>query len=184
MTYLSANAYLEDIWRLAASVKASGWKPDLLVALWRGGAPVGVAMHEFFRTAGWEMRHAPLVAACYGGIEKPGEVRFSYAEPIVASIRRGERVLVTDDVFDTGRTIAAVKELLAPTGADMRTACVYFKPGKNQTTLTPDYFRHEADNGWISFPHEMAGLTAGQIGEKSAVLKALLEVEDEGEGEG
>ena len=36
--YLSANDYLHDTWKLAASVRASGWKPDILIALWRGGA--------------------------------------------------------------------------------------------------------------------------------------------------
>ena len=41
--YLSADDYLRDSWRLAAAVKASGWQPDILIALWRGGAPVGIA---------------------------------------------------------------------------------------------------------------------------------------------
>jgi len=175
MNYLAANDYLRDAWRLAASVMKSGWRPDRLLALWRGGGPVGVAMHEFFRTAGWEMRHAPMMTACYGGIEKPGEVTFTFAEPIVKSIRKGERVLLVDDVFDTGRTIAAVTRLLAPTGADVRSACIYFKPGKNQTTLKPDYCVHAAENAWIVFPHEIAGLTPEQIGEKDATLKMLLE---------
>ena len=47
--YLSADEYLRDTWSLAAEVKRSGWKPDILIALWRGGAPVGVALHEFFK---------------------------------------------------------------------------------------------------------------------------------------
>ena len=38
--YLSADEYLRDTWRLAAAVKESGWQPDILIALWRGGAPV------------------------------------------------------------------------------------------------------------------------------------------------
>ena len=50
--YLSADDYLRDSWRLAAAVKASGWQPDILIALWRGGAPVGIALHEYFKVSG------------------------------------------------------------------------------------------------------------------------------------
>lgn len=175
MSYLEANDYLRDAWRLAASVMKSGWKPDRLLALWRGGGPVGVAMHEFFKTAGWDVCHAPMMTACYGGIEKPGEVTFTFAEPIVASIRKGERVLIVDDVFDTGRTIAAVTGLLASTGADIRSACIYFKPDKNQTTLKPDYCVHEVTNAWIVFPHEISGLSDEQIAAKDGLLKMLLD---------
>ena len=49
--YLSGDEYLRDTWRLAAQVRESGWQPDILIALWRGGAPVGVAMHEYFKVS-------------------------------------------------------------------------------------------------------------------------------------
>ena len=38
--YLSADQYQRDMWGLAANIRKSGWKPDFLVGLWRGGAPV------------------------------------------------------------------------------------------------------------------------------------------------
>ena len=37
--YLDASEYQRDIWRLAAAVRKSGWKPDYLVGMWRGGTP-------------------------------------------------------------------------------------------------------------------------------------------------
>ena len=58
--YLSNNEYLEDTWALAAQIRNSGWRPDILIALWRGGAPVGVAVHEFFKATGWQVQHIPL----------------------------------------------------------------------------------------------------------------------------
>ena len=42
--YLSANQYQSDMWRLASVIRKSGWKPDFLVGLWRGGAPVAIAV--------------------------------------------------------------------------------------------------------------------------------------------
>ena len=104
-TYLSADEFLRDTWRLAAAVRRSGWRPDVMVALWRGGAPVGVAVHEYLKCAGWSVRHIPLKCASYTGIgENEGEVVFTLGEEVFGMLRPGERVLVVDDVFDTGKT--------------------------------------------------------------------------------
>ena len=173
--YLSADEYLRDTWKLAAAVKASGWQPDILIALWRGGAPVGVAVHEFFKVTGWNVRHLPLKCASYTGIgENAGEVRFTCAEPVFGMLRKGDRVLVVDDVFDTGKTAAAVKDRLDAIGVDFRMACVYWKPAKNQTTLRPDYFAKDVGNDWIVFPHEIEGLTPDEVRAKDPLLTELL----------
>lgn len=179
-TYLSANDYLRDEWRLAAAVKKSGWKPDILIALWRGGAPVGVSLHEFFKCAGWPVQHMPLKCASYTGIgENGGKVVFSHGEVIFSTLRKGNRVLVVDDVFDTGKTAEAVHDRIARTGAEMRMACVYWKPAKNQTALKPDYYVKDVGSDWIVFPHEIEGLTDAEIGEKDPMLAATLaEVRD------
>ena len=54
--YLDARDYLRDMWRLARQVLDSGWRPDVLLALWRGGAEVGVAVHERLAALGCDMR--------------------------------------------------------------------------------------------------------------------------------
>ncbi|MBQ4417236.1 MAG: alcohol dehydrogenase catalytic domain-containing protein, partial [Butyrivibrio sp.] len=48
----------------------------------------------------------------------------------VKDFKPGDKVLVVDDVFDTGKTAAAVKQRIESTGAEMRMACVYWKPEK------------------------------------------------------
>jgi hypoxanthine phosphoribosyltransferase len=173
--YLSADEYLRDSWRLAADVRKSGWKPDILIALWRGGAAVGVSLHEYFKVSGWDVRHIPLKCASYSGIgENAGEVVFTLGEEIFGMLRPGDKVLVVDDVFDTGKTAKAVKEQIGATGAEMRLACVYWKPGKNTTDLKPDYFYRDVGNEWIVFPHEIEGLTKEEIAVKDPLLSSLL----------
>ena len=173
--YLSANDFLHDSWRLAALVKGSGWKPDLLIALWRGGAAVGVSMHEFFKASGWNIQHIPLKCASYTGIgENAGEVIFTLGEEIFGMLRPGDKVLVIDDVFDTGKTAKAVKARIDATGAEMRMACVYWKPQKNITSLTPDYYVKDVGLDWLVFPHEIEGLTQEEIRTKDPVLADLL----------
>ena len=174
--YLSANDYLHDTWKLAASVRASGWKPDILIALWRGGAPVGVALHEFFKVAGWPVQHIPLKCASYTGVgANAGEVVFTHGDLVFSMLRAGDRVLVVDDVFDTGKTAAAVKARINAVGAEMRMACVYWKPEKNITDLTPDYFARDVGSEWIVFPHEIEDLTPQEIAEKDPYLAGLVD---------
>ena len=55
---VGADDFLRDVWRLAAKIREGGWRPDRLIALWRGGAPVGAAVHEFLKAAGWPVRHS------------------------------------------------------------------------------------------------------------------------------
>ena len=173
--YLSADDYLRDTWRLAAAVRASGWKPDVLVALWRGGAPVGVAVHEYFKVSGWDVRHIPLKCSSYTGIgENAGSVEFTCGDIVFGMLRKGDRVLVVDDVFDTGKTAAAVKAKLDALGVEMRMACVYWKPQKNLTKLKPDYFVKDVGLEWIVFPHEIEGLSKDEIAVKDPILADLL----------
>ena len=173
--YLSADEYLRDTWRLAAAVRKSGWKPDILIALWRGGAPVGVALHEFFKVSGWSVQHIPLKCASYTGIgANPGGVAFTHGEIVFGMLRKGDKVLVVDDVFDTGKTAAAVREKLDAVGAEMRMACVYWKPEKNITSLKPDYFVKDVGLDWLVFPHEIEGLSRDEIMRKDPLLPTLL----------
>lgn len=173
--YLSADEYLRDVWRLAAAVRSSGWRPDSLVALWRGGAPVGVAVHEFLGYAGWEVRHVPLKCHSYTGIgENSGKVEFVHGDIVFGMFRKGDRVLVVDDVFDTGRTAEAVCERLAAIGAEAKFACAYWKPGQNQTGMRPDFFAREVGDEWMVFPHELEGLTPDEVREKDPLLAEIV----------
>lgn len=174
-SYLSADEFLRDSWRLAAKIAESDWKPETLIALWRGGAFVGMAVHEFLKFKGYKLKHYPLKSASYSGIgENEGEVVFTLGEETFSMIKAGEKVLVVDDVFDTGKTALAVKKEIEKTGADFRFASVYWKPSKNLTSMKPDYFTKELDNAWIVFPHELEGLSAEELEEKDPLLKGIV----------
>lgn len=174
--YLGADEYLRDIWRLAAAIRSGGWRPDRLIALWRGGAPVGAAVHEFLKTSGWSVRHGVVKSASYSGIgENPGDVVFEHADCVFDSLAPGERVLVVDDVFDTGKTAAAVHGVLGGRGIELRLAAVYWKPDANQTPFEPDYFVRKLPADWIVFPHEMDGLALEELKEKDPFLAELAE---------
>ena len=173
-TFLNTRDYWRDSWRLARKILDSGWMPEVMLVLWRGGAVPGVAIHEFLKVKGVSVRHRPVVCSSYTGIGAQGdEVAFEGADDVWRQLRPGQRVLVVDDVFDTGRTAEAVRQRLASCACEARVACVYWKPSNNKTAGEPDFYTRILEE-WIVFPHEIDGLTGAEIAVKDPVLADLL----------
>ncbi|AVM62304.1 MULTISPECIES: phosphoribosyltransferase [unclassified Actinomyces] len=142
---------------LSAQVVASGWVPDLIIAVARGGLiPAGAISYAIGVKAMGSMN-----VEFYTGI---GE---TLAEPVVlpplmdASELPGKKVLVVDDVADSGKTLRMVMELLRHEGLQLggasvpveaRSACIYLKP---RSVHRPDYVWRETDK-WINFPWSVA----------------------------
>ena len=166
--WLTAEGLLGDSFRLARHVLESGFRPTHLVGIWRGGAPIGIAVQEFFDVHGVDCDHIAIRTASYTGINRQAKTVKVYALGyLIDTLNADDRLLVIDDVFDSGRSIEAVLNELkarcrANTPADIRIATVWYKPARNQTALKPDYFIHESDE-WLVFPHEIDGLTPEEI---------------------
>ena len=167
-TWITAGGLLDDSYRLANAIAGSGFCPTHLVGIWRGGAPVGIAVQELLAFRGIATDHIAIRTQAYGGIDQPhAEVQVHGLGYLVDRLAPEHRVVVVDDVFDTGRSVAAVlHEVRARcrhnTPRDIRIATVYWKPRRNQTALRPDWFIHQTD-GWLVFPHEICGLTEAEI---------------------
>ncbi len=129
---------------LATRVQGSGFVPDMVVAIARGGLLLAgsVAYALDVKSCG------AINVEFYSGIE----VRLD--EPVLLSPMldtpsvSGQRVLLVDDVSDSGRTLAMVLALLVTAGADVRSVCLYSKP---QTVLEPDFVWRRTSK-WIAFP--------------------------------
>ena len=166
--WLTADELLGDSFRLARAVLESGFRPTHLVGIWRGGAPIGIAVQEFFDMHGVECDHIAIRTASYTGIDQQSKTVKVYALGyLIDTLNADDRLLVIDDVFDSGRSIEAVLTELkarcrANMPADIRIATVWYKPARNQTAFKPDYFIHES-NEWLVFPHEIDGLTPEEI---------------------
>ena len=71
--YLDAQTLLEDSYKLAAEVAKSGFQPTFIVALWRGGVPMGVAVQDFLRYFGIKSDHIAIRTAYYSNIDNKAE---------------------------------------------------------------------------------------------------------------
>ena len=173
-TYLTANEVTRDSFLLAHKVYVSGFAPDVIIALWRGGTPVGCVVHEYLQQRGIACYHTAVKVTSYTGIGTHGEAVIENIEAVCALLKPESRVLVVDDIFDSGRTAQALRHRLEPLARDIRFAMPYFKPGSNVMPFAPDYFVHQTDS-WLVFPHELAGLTSEEIREKDPFVAGLLE---------
>lgn len=166
--YLTADRLLEDSFALANQVLDSGFLPTHIVGIWRGGAPVGIAVQELLAYRGVETDHIAVRTARYTGIDQQAkEVRVYALGYLIDVLDPEDRLLVIDDVFDTGRSVEAfLRELQARCRHNMpntvKIATAYYKPSRNQTELKPDYFVHQTEE-WLVFPHEICGLSEEEI---------------------
>ncbi len=99
-------------------------------------------------------------------------------EYLLERIGANDRLLLVDDVHDTGlsidRAINALESALDAPMPEVKIATPYFKPANNQSGHVPDYFLHETDQ-WLVFPHELDGLSIEEIAANKPALADLVE---------
>jgi hypothetical protein len=139
----------------------------LIIAIWRGGTPVGMAVQEILAYCGVESDHIAIRTSSYLGVDERGAVAVHGLNYIIKKVRHDDRVLIVDDVFDTGNTIVAVigeltRRARGNTPEDIRVAVPWFKPTRNETDVIPDYYLHETAE-WLVFPHELDALTPEEM---------------------
>ena len=167
--YLSADQLLADSFRLAERVVASGYSPTMIIAIWRGGVPIGIAVQEFLAFCGIETDHIAIRTSSYAADidQRLGGIRVRGLNYLIKNVTAEDRLLIVDDVFDTGRTIDAVisrLETLARlnTPGDIRVAVPYYKPERREVERVPEYYLEETD-AWLMYPHSLEGLTVAEI---------------------
>ncbi|NNC36369.1 MAG: hypoxanthine phosphoribosyltransferase [Hyphomonadaceae bacterium] len=188
--FLSAQELVEDSFKLAVKVYESGYRPDYIVGIWRGGTPVGIVIHDFLAYVGVKVDHIS-VRTSYRGIDHYNQIKSSRAIQVhntrflVDRVNSEDSLLIVDDVFSSGRSTKAVinrlkKKLRANMPSDVKIAVPYYKPSHNRTGRKPDYVLHETDD-WLVMPHELSGLSTAEIkehrpGVHEAATKAMRAV--------
>ena len=142
--HLSWQAYGEGSLKLAELVADSGFRPDIILTIARGGLLVGGALSYSLR-----VKNVFLInVEYYTGIGERLEFPILLPPPLSLVDIRDAKLLVADDVADTGRTLALVSEFCAEHVAEVRTAVLYKKP---HSVVPCDYVWRRTDR-WIEFP--------------------------------
>lgn len=167
-TFITPDSLLRDGLQLGLDIARSQFRPTFLVGIWRGGAPVGITVQEVLEYHGVECNHISVRTSAYSGIDQPERrVRVHAIDYLVSQLTYEDRLLLIDDVFDSGRSLEAVIDELSRRcrrnlPAQIRIATVYYKPARNVSRLQPDYYIRTTDQ-WLVFPHELRGLTREEI---------------------
>jgi len=120
--------------------------PDVVLAISRGGlVPAGMLGYRL----GWRDMLLAAVVAYDDEHGFKGQAEFLQFPP--EEQLRGKRVLIVDEVWDSGTTIAAVSERVRAAGGEPVTAVLHYKPSRSRVGLAPDHFMVETDD-WIVYP--------------------------------
>jgi hypoxanthine phosphoribosyltransferase len=149
--YVTWPDYHNAIERLAIAVHQSGWAFNQIVCIARGGLRVGDTLSRIFK-----LPLAVISTQSYGGEAGKERGRLTVAKHMTMTTPTlGDRVLLVDDLVDSGATLDVVKQHLLdtyPTIVDIRTAVLWYKAC---STCAPDYHVHFlAESPWIHQPFE------------------------------
>lgn len=179
--YISSAELLRDSFRVAALAYKDGFRPDFIVGIWRGGAPIGIAVQEFFEYKNAPTDHIAVRTSSYYGINQQSkEIKVHGLHYLIENANATDKLLIVDDVFDSGRSVEALinqvhtlMRLNAP--KDIRIATPWYKPSNNKTSIVPDYFINESSD-WLVFPHELSGLSEEEILAGKSELAEIFDI--------
>jgi len=172
--YISWKDVIELCYKLAKDIAQSDFEPDSIVAVLRGGVVPALLLSDIL---GIEEFYAIRVK--HWGIAE--EV---YVTPIVDQLPQrklqGVKVLIVDEVADTGKTLTkAVDELKKLGASEVKTAVLHLK---SSSTLIPDYYAVKLEKWvWIFYPWSLAetlfALAYRELGSSANVNDIIKEIE-------
>ncbi len=180
--------------KLADRIYRDGFIPDVIYVSLRGGAYVGNVISEYFKIVRKGQRpvyYAAVVARSYTDVAQAEKVMVDGWTYSPEHLRVGDRVLLVDDIFDSGKTINHLAQVILDKGIprkDLKVAVhdyKYFYDKPEQFPVQPDYWcrKHDVsvndDAYWIHYmSHELVGLTVKELEEYyfagDAELRAVL----------
>lgn len=151
----------ELLLELADQIREDGFEPDVVVGVSRGGWPPARVMSDLLE----KPQLVNVATEFYLGVaETKGEPVIT--QPVSASVK-GKKVLVVDDIADTGKSLKLIQAHLKERGAtEIRVAAIYYKPW---SIVVPDYYQKDTTS-WVIFPWER----------KETIRKILEKYECEG----
>jgi hypoxanthine phosphoribosyltransferase len=179
--FLSYNTVRDNALKMTRRIYNDGFIPDVIYVSLRGGVYLGNIISEYFKVVQRRARpvyYAAVVARSYTGVQESEEVKVEGWTYSPEALRTGDKVLLVDDIFDSGRTINRLADIIMEKGIprkDLKIAVhdyKYFPDRAEQFSVQPDYWcrKHALAAGdealWIHYSsHELIGLTKEELEE-------------------
>ncbi|MDR1575069.1 MAG: phosphoribosyltransferase [Treponema sp.] len=188
--FLQFDTVRNNALKLAHRIYHDGFVPDVIYVSLRGGAYLGNVISEYFKVVHKGQRpvyYAAVVARSYTDVIKSEQIRIDGWTYSPEHLRVGDRVLLIDDIFDSGRTINYLADVILDKGIPRRDLKVavhdykYFVDKEKQLPIQPDYWcrKHEVsihdESYWIHYmSHELVGLSESELQKNYYVLDPEL----------
>lgn len=181
---VAADDLLRDSFQLAADIYNAEFRPDFLVGLWRGGSAVGIAVQEGLEHFGVKTDHIAIRTSYTGAhrysemVSQGDSIRVHGLQYLLENLSSHHSMLIIDDVYSTGSSVAAViKQLARKTRRnlpnDIRIGTVYYRPTE-KTLRTPDYYVHETHE-WLVLPYELTGFSIAELREQRKDIAGIVD---------
>ena len=179
--FLPYDVIRNDALKLVHKIYAEDhFVPDVIYTSLRGGAYLANIFSEYYKIALKDHKpvlFAAVVAHSYTDIRQHDSVRIDGWTYSPEHLRVGDKIMLVDDIYDSGRTLNYLVQILLEKGIpreDIKVVVHDYKvyKYKEQGPIKPDYWSHEyiiekpEDNNWINYmSHEMVGLTPEELEE-------------------
>jgi len=177
--FLPYDTVRNNALKMARRIYNDGFIPNVIYVSLRGGAYMGNVISEYFKIVqrrASPVYYAAVVARSYTGVRESDEVKVEGWTYSPESLRTGDKVLLVDDIFDTGKTINHLANIIMEKGISRKNLKVvvhdykYFYDKAEQYAVQPDYWcrKHELsvkeEDLWIHYmSHELIGLCQEEL---------------------
>jgi hypoxanthine phosphoribosyltransferase len=179
--FLPYNIVRNNALKLAAKIYADDFIPDVIYVSLRGGAYLGNIISEYFKIVRKNLHpvyYAAVVARSYSDIAQTEKIKVEGWTYSPDHLRTGDKVLLIDDIFDSGKTINHLAEIILGKSVPRSHLKIavhdykYFVDKKEQLPIQPDYWCRKQEMSekdtprWIHYEsHELIGLTREELEE-------------------
>ena len=183
--FIEEQELLEDSYRLASQIYQSGFRPNFIVGVWRGGSTVGIYVQECLQYLGVETDHI-AVRTSYRGrddyfrqLQQGSEMRAHGLQYLYDNLNADDALLIVDDVYSTGRNVQAIVNRLLERNKrnmakDLRIAAPYYRRAAGSADNPPDYFLQRSED-WLVLPYELTGISRAEMATHKAWIIPLLD---------
>ena len=182
--YIEEQELVEDSYRLAVQIHRSGFRPDFIVGVWRGGSTVGIYVQECLQYLGVETDHIAIRTSYRGRdeyfrqLQQDEQIRVHGLQYLFENLNANDKLLIVDDVYSTGRNVHAVIERLRQKNKrnmakDVRIAAPYYRVDVADRNPAPDYYLQQTED-WLVLPYELTGLDKDELESHKPWIVPLL----------
>ncbi len=157
------NEILNQSFQLGKKLHDLGFYPNHAISLWRGGTLIGLGINEYYRMKGKFINHTSIATSSYNDKYEQKEVIVKGLEHLTKVVVPEDKLLIIDDVFDTGETVNTLLEVMKKRcrknmPKEIIIATLDRKPLKNKYRFNVVSLNDVKDTLWVNYPHEVSDL--------------------------